>query len=446
MKKLKVQPIRKYKTPKYPSYLDKNPIEYPEVLPYPFKSKMLHGLLLTGLFTSISVVSPEPTTNLPKNTFPLERTGLPHTPASYGTGLSSKMDARIARETIFKIFAKEGIPLQKDYLYKKDDLEIQLDGYNEQKKIGFSWLTYQNINVDNVNRYDPIGLSRNIEDFENKARYFRFPNPKESYEIHFKSKIEELKSAPSISKQALRKLDYERVTYAIVHKKDANPFLKAKAKEAFNLPKEQQADAFEYVFFRVALKHYTDYMNRRERFQDFSFYAKENAHAFKGKTLKQYYEVAHLLTKYAQAWWMLRDYEEEINQYLIQFGQSQNIEQLHQQLNAIASEKMSNIELNNLEKHANKNKTFIAPVSSFDDRFQYPFYRETRDEEVYKKLWEAHNETEIKAASIKDKEERAAFIKEEEFKASMKYPTQQMQELEKQVRQYIRWAKSQGMY
>ena len=101
MKKLKVQPIRKYKTPKYPSHLDKNPIDHPETLPYPFKEKMLHGLFIMGLVATPYGFAVENNPNV-ENPFPFQKTGLPHMSAMFGTGLPEHLSSKEARSTIFK--------------------------------------------------------------------------------------------------------------------------------------------------------------------------------------------------------------------------------------------------------------------------------------------------------------------------------------------------------
>ncbi len=171
---LKVKPLRRYNTPVYPSYLDKNPIEHPDTLPYPFTYKALQVLAGAGILVGASctptkqvsdnspviqsdVAIEDSSPNLSHETlsesvaqkqdslfnpFPFERLGVPYMPAFFGTGMPSRLRGEEARATINQVFAEEGINFQENYHYKNDSISVVLDGYNPDANIGYIWLDW----------------------------------------------------------------------------------------------------------------------------------------------------------------------------------------------------------------------------------------------------------------------------------------------------------------
>src|SRR5688500_8795019 len=102
---MKVEPVRRYRVPKYPSHLDPNPIDHPVPIPYPHRRELFAALL--GL-TACTADAPPP----PSNPFSIGYAGLPHRSLMFGTGAPSYVDDTLARETIERVFRREGFELE----------------------------------------------------------------------------------------------------------------------------------------------------------------------------------------------------------------------------------------------------------------------------------------------------------------------------------------------
>jgi len=85
-----------------------------------------------------------------ENPLRLELSGLPHQTSPYGTGAPSYIEDRIARSAIEKIFAEEGIALEKRYTYDNDGVAFVADGYNPKLKIGYFFGSWQTLDQDAI--------------------------------------------------------------------------------------------------------------------------------------------------------------------------------------------------------------------------------------------------------------------------------------------------------
>ncbi len=185
--KLKVTPVKRYKVAKYPSFDDPNPLEHPDTLPYPFSEKafkLLCGLGFTGALLLgcteetgkvysefISLVKRDTTTG---NPFTKEMTGLPYMPASFGTGLPSRVSRENAIEIINRVFREEGIALESMVDVEKDGVVMTVDGYNEEMNLGYVFIDNNRLGEETV---VDNGFSRKKRKFnDNYKNETRYPN------------------------------------------------------------------------------------------------------------------------------------------------------------------------------------------------------------------------------------------------------------------------------
>lgn len=142
---LQVKPLRRYIKPRYPSYLDSNPLAHPYARPYPFSKRFLQWALASG-FVGASALSADAQQTNPapplKNPFTLRSLGLPYQPMMFGTGLPERMEEKDVREAAKRAFAAEGIRLDTSYLWHKGTQELLLDGYDTVSHIGYVVLPY----------------------------------------------------------------------------------------------------------------------------------------------------------------------------------------------------------------------------------------------------------------------------------------------------------------
>jgi len=80
-----------------------------------------------------------------ENPFVFEQLNLPFVTSTHGLGRYSRLKSEEARETINKIFREAGIALEADYPYKKNGINIKLDGYDAKRKIGYVWIDDDNL-------------------------------------------------------------------------------------------------------------------------------------------------------------------------------------------------------------------------------------------------------------------------------------------------------------
>ena len=141
--KLKVTPVKRYNRAKYPRFDDPNPVDHPDTLPYPFSEKVIKILCGMGFTGALILSSPDEAEvftpeviSLKKrdttaNPFTEKMTGLPYMPASFGTGLPSRLRREDAIGVINRVFREEGVSLDKMFDVKKDGVVVTADGYND---------------------------------------------------------------------------------------------------------------------------------------------------------------------------------------------------------------------------------------------------------------------------------------------------------------------------
>ena len=146
--RLQVRPLRRAYQPKYPSFSDPNPLDYPETRPYPFSQKMIDALSKAGfagaLLLSPMAVDAQTTDTTTGNPFPLAATNLPYTPISYGTGQPSRLVQEDVVDLIYEVFIQEGLQPARDTVIKENGFSLTANAYDESCKIGFVWLDYFN--------------------------------------------------------------------------------------------------------------------------------------------------------------------------------------------------------------------------------------------------------------------------------------------------------------
>lgn len=151
-KQISVSPKSKVYQPKYPSFNDKNPLEYPESRPYPFAHPFIQAMSMAGFtgalmlmpLTGCKVTPPYKTPVLSGNPFPLSAARVPYSPVMFGTGAPSRLEREDVVGFINNIFVSEGLTISKDTLIKKDGLSVIVDAYNKEYDIGYVWMDYFN--------------------------------------------------------------------------------------------------------------------------------------------------------------------------------------------------------------------------------------------------------------------------------------------------------------
>jgi len=175
---LQVKPLRRYIKPRYPSYNDPNPLAHPYARPYPFSKRFVQWALASGLVgasafsANAQQTNPEPPL---KNPFTLRSLGLPYRPVMFGTGLPERLKEKDVREAAARAFAAEGIKLDTSFLWRQDTQELLLDGYDTVSHIGYVVLPYYKLGPgtdleDGLRYYDQ---PKDVSWIERHKAYFR---------------------------------------------------------------------------------------------------------------------------------------------------------------------------------------------------------------------------------------------------------------------------------
>lgn len=449
---LKVKPLRRYNTPVYPSYLDKNPIEHPDTLPYPFTYKALQVLAGAGILVGAScaptkqvadnapVIQPElAVQDSLVNPFTFENLRVPYRPASFGTGMASRLKGDEARAVINKVFQEEGIDLEKNYFYKKDSISVVLNGFNADLNIGYVWIDrdkmgdgmvissrpiyyeailkncFLNYDVDklrslerNIERTikrkegdyaDRFGerfeIAKNIETDEQKLLAFK--------EIYLDCLIyNHNKHTPQIS-------EFKNIADNSFQEKEKaylESLLKSKIKNSLN--QHPQKTILTKIFNSII--DIEDEKIRKEQYDNFTTFMRES-----------FQEKYRTITSKILSMKNKRRMAEKIQVF--------GFKHLDKKLTLEEAKYLGNIH--------KEEKDFIASIGTRDGRFFYgrgiPKFT-PEEEEKLEKIKESGNKEEYKQAyfeTIEVAEKRDP--KDEALKA-----------LETQVRQYIQWAKQQG--
>ena len=148
---LKVSPLLKYRIPKYPAHDGEDPLNPDN------KHSSKAGYYTAALFGAIGLFSftnGNGTSKPPEgNPIQFKDLGFPHTYASFGTGLPSRLDRETAVKIIDSIFTVNGITLTKEVPFAENGIEFNVTGYNEESKVGYVWLDNTNTSADCYNSW-----------------------------------------------------------------------------------------------------------------------------------------------------------------------------------------------------------------------------------------------------------------------------------------------------
>lgn len=163
---LRVTPVKRYKTPKYPSHADPDPTCFPYPVAYPWSPKLAAAVAGLGIAASCSqrpdgsaesvprsaAVSPAGAAGQaaqpPSNPFTLETSGLPHVSSGFGVGEPNYLEEELAREVIERVFRQAGYRFTPNYEYVKDDVACIADGYDPQRRVGYVYADYRSLDRD----------------------------------------------------------------------------------------------------------------------------------------------------------------------------------------------------------------------------------------------------------------------------------------------------------
>lgn len=110
--------------------------------------RALASILLGGILLSSCTPNEDANTlksqQVIENPFVFEQLKIPFVTSMQGGGMKSRLKSEKARETINKVFQEAGITLEADYHYKKNGINIKLDGYDAKRKIGYVWIDEEN--------------------------------------------------------------------------------------------------------------------------------------------------------------------------------------------------------------------------------------------------------------------------------------------------------------
>jgi len=475
---LKVQPLRRYKKPIYPSHRDKNPIDHPETLPYPFSHKAINALLAAGILVGVPFLSSDamPSSNqfqnLPSieqdslvNPFPFESLGVPFIPPSYGTGLPSRLSSEEARKVIDRVFLEEGLELQENYAYDKDGVKVLLSGYDPECQIGYVWVDYYNMGEGMTRSYrewrddkasdNPESLAkRNRQKIKTTIRSITYELEERTGRRYDKQVfIDRFEKAKLIGneKEKMEALELIKIDLHIEnlkYKKDRSQYqffkkhLKGESlaeKETVLNNWQSQRNVLDTV---KRLKRYKIENGKQlsEKIERFGFELLENKdEAIKKEELGIYrtFLWSYSRLKYAP---LPEELEEKYKAVLQSESKADFMKGANEFLQFVEDRKLSLEESKALADLGEDENDFIAPIGQRDGRFSYSSRIYTYDEEELKKLKkQLDNQTiskkEFGAALQKLKEEARDIPKIEKLKS-----------LENQVRQYIQWAKQQGRH
>lgn len=82
--------------------------------------------------------------------------GLPVVWTPYGTGAPARLSEEKVRPVVEQMFAQAGVRLRRDVKFTRPGIAVELDGYNPEKRIGYEFVTWQDLE-------DPEGLRMDKE-------------------------------------------------------------------------------------------------------------------------------------------------------------------------------------------------------------------------------------------------------------------------------------------
>ena len=461
--KLTVQPIRRYNKPIYPSYQDKNPLEHPDTMPYPFTKKALNALLAAGILVGLPqfMSCDIPSANAANtsytsqgvlgNPFTFEKMGVPYIPASFGTGLPSRLSESDARGIIEKVFDQEGLDLEKEYIYHKDGVKVKLDGYNAEMKIGYVWVDYSNMGVGMVNRYNYSATSSYYKNpLENiKNRSFEEIKEEMGHQFQFlendyKEILNQLNEADKIESEKERRDIYNSLyldALIIVEKKhdrnDAKDFLE---RNIIKKTVDHKATVLVNLRMKQAIEgHINSRHGSGKENKDLLIIKDHGEKILQIKSPEEKLKQFSILIGFLNVGKNFR-YSRKDKKVVDLYNSILKIENKKEFLieatafmDKVDGEKLSLKEAEKIESLGKTQKDFIAPISQRDNRFIYNrrgLGKEKREE--LQKLRSTVSSEEYNKVYSKAYQEAEVISKQKV-----------LNQLENQVRQYIDWAKHQ---
>ena len=113
---------------------------------------------------AVASATPEPVQPAKlEHPFSWEASQLPIEWHPYGTGKPMRLSEDKARAVIEEVFARAGVQLAKDTGFHRPGVDVELDGYDAQRRIGYEWVTWSDLE-------DPTGFrgkqnGKNNDDF-----------------------------------------------------------------------------------------------------------------------------------------------------------------------------------------------------------------------------------------------------------------------------------------
>lgn len=446
-KQLEIKPVRRYHKAKYPAYTDPNPLENPQALPYPFSQRMLEwamGIGLLGVTACQGYAQGSSPAQEIANTFTFDQTGLPYMPAVYGTGLPDRLPGKEIREIALRISKEEGLKMKEDvpwkYLDDQHKMLFPISIFDEEKKIGFAILDYDNI--DRVSLVDPRFYA-----YDKKPLFFPILN------------VLWAQFANGDPNFSLR--DWLNLQKQAYWNKEEKAFYELFTKATFSGLSEKEQEAGRWIFYKLLIKHY--YNSGEKKWYNKPAIEKaideKNEPALQqALELEIFIELLHEFVE-EKNWKenVVGRYIEEQGEWLAQNpGQTSNattglmqlkdpfyidaevkksLQALFKEYNPQWKEVIWDVrekfqdsrfnldEIRALDYWAKEKQMFVAPISFQDDRFAF-FYT---DKELSEQIGLPVDSTRLEP---------------------LKQPTKEVaiKRLEASLRAYIRWAKVQGGY
>ena len=487
---LRVKPLRKAYQPKYPSWMDENPLENPRAYPYPFSKKMLQVLATTG-FSGALLLSTLSGCDAPKksqqsslsagtfdNPFPVSATHLPYMPVSFGTGLPSRMKREDAIDLINSAFQKEGLEMMYDTVVELNGIRVPVNAYNEQYRLGYVWIDYQNHGKGMAKRVAWKRSGRPNQK-ETKKQYKKLVN--DSWDRYLKDPeryIERSIYGKHAAADAYRE-QLQKVLPAINGEKEQKAFFKQQYYEyllhSWVLRYTEQATPSGEIVLQIEkrIENSASAVALIKRFE--SSYSRYNNHRQLGESFEEALnnELTQIKNTENEKKWLKR-LEALISllnvvdsYYLIQEGspvltalekvlriedwkaRTRHIDAVQQMVDQCL---IDFAEMEQLEKLSDQGAAFVAPISSLDDRTiirNAPMFYSSEDSKRQRDLGREYKavETEAEKDSIRQLQleiQRELMQKRQAARDSVQQIS--LQRLEDDVRQYIQWAKSQQGY
>ncbi len=398
------------------------------------------------------------------NPFPLERAGVPYTPASFGTGLPARLSREEAVETIYKVFEEQGILLEKNVPVEQDSVRITAEGYNEDQKLGFVWIDHYNYGPGMTVPYrNDQTADLNIDELEDRFISQLMVNYLQPNNYYLKT----LRKKPTPhGTRFLKFIDEELPQLSADQQKTAfkHQFLVHYLKDLlfrngdYLAPLRETVkqtlknnDVSKMLRMKQVVQHYNRFNGNA--YNEFSpTILKELLKGFDGndsnwfqqvKFVDQLYYKIHKASRYKQ-----QDYLEALKTAL-ETDEPQRITLFAEADQILDHVQIGLAEAHRLEEAAEHCHYYIAPISQRDYRFAYRHpYREyeptPKAEKLMKKIKKAKSDEKRKELrkQLEAMGKSAYVLKKPEVDPK----TKSLKRLEEEVRAYIRWARSQQGY